>query len=131
MNNKGFTLVEVITTLAILSLLTLILVPTVNSMIQKQNENSLKELEESIKTSSLNYAKENKWDLDIDCSENKNTVTITLEELLNKNYLTGTIENGEEVIKNPQTKENIDLSKEVTITYNCDNITFSADFTLQ
>ena len=46
-------------------------------------------------------------------------------------YIKGTEENNVKVIKNPVTKENINLDKTVTITYNCENKTFSPTFTLQ
>ena len=38
---------------------------------------------------------------------------------------------GEFIKKVPVTKENINLDKTVTITYNCENKTFSSTFTLQ
>ena len=41
MNNKGFTLIEVIITLSIIAIISLILIPTVNTLIEKQNENSI------------------------------------------------------------------------------------------
>ena len=63
MNNKGFTLIEVIITLSIIAIISLILIPTVNTAIEKQNENSINNFIESIETSALNYAKENKWQL--------------------------------------------------------------------
>ena len=36
MNNKGFTLIEVIITLSIIAIISLILIPTVNTLIEKQ-----------------------------------------------------------------------------------------------
>ena len=131
MNNKGFTLIEVIITLSIIAIISLILIPTVNTLIEKQNENSINNFIESIETSALNYAKENKWQLGINCSDNKNTIIVTLKYLLENDYIKGTEENNVKVIKNPVTKENINLDKTVTITYNCENKTFSSTFTLQ
>ena len=69
--------------------------------------------------------------ISINCSDNKNTITVTLKYLLENDYIKGTEENNVKVIKNPVTKENINLDKTVTITYNCENKTFSSTFTLQ
>lgn len=129
MNNKGFTLVELIATLALLTLLALIIVPTVNNLIIKQKEQSLSNLISNIEISAINYAKENKWELPISCENNITTTTVSLDYLLYNGYLkSNEKENDITIIKNPLTKENIPLTKTVTIYYDCNNKTFNTEF---
>lgn len=123
MNNKGFTLIEVIITLSILVVLSLILIPTVNTIIEKQNQNSLKNFVESVESATLNYVKENKWELEwINCVDGNPSHSITIKELIISNYL-------QPNIKNPVTKEEINIEDPnytIIATYNCANKTFTA-----
>ena len=126
MNNKGFTLIEMLITIAILAVLSLIAIPTVNSLIKRQQDNAIKEIIESVETSALNYVKENKWDLTwIKCSNTTDTDSedITIKELVETDYLS-------QIPKNPKDQKEFDLENNnyyVKVTYNCQSKTFTVD----
>lgn len=126
MNKKGFTLIEMLITIAILAVLSLIAIPTVNSLIKRQQDNAIKEIIESVETSALNYVKENKWDLAwIKCSNTTDTDAedITIKELVETDYLS-------QIPKNPKDQKEFDLENNnyyVKVTYNCQSKTFTVD----
>ncbi len=126
MNKKGFTLIEMLITIAILAVLSLIAIPTVNSLIKRQQDNAIKEIIESVETSALNYVKENKWDLTwIKCSNTTDTDSedITIKELVETDYLS-------QIPKNPKDQKEFDLENNnyyVKVTYNCQSKTFTVD----
>lgn len=126
MNKKGFTLIEMLITIAILAVLSLIAIPTVNSLIKRQQDNAIKEIIESVETSALNYVKENKWDLAwIKCSNTTDTDSedITIKELVETDYLS-------QIPKNPKDQKEFDLENNnyyVKVTYNCQSKTFTVD----
>ena len=126
LNKKGFTLIEMLITIAILAVLSLIAIPTVNSLIKRQQDNAIKEIIESVETSALNYVKENKWDLAwIKCSNTTDTDSedITIKELVETDYLS-------QIPKNPKDQKEFDLENNnyyVKVTYNCQSKTFTVD----
>lgn len=123
MNKKGFTLIETVITIAILAMLSLLLIPTISNLINTQKDNSIDEIINSIETSALNYAKENKWNLDwITCINEQDEQEISINELVAQNYLS-------KAPKHPKTNEIIDQTYTVTIIYNCTNKTFDIDST--
>lgn len=115
MNRKGFTLIEVIMALAIIAILVLILVPNVFVLINKNNEKSCKSLKKNIESAAKVYVTNNKYDLGFSCDS---TVEISFDTLVKSGDLKG-------IITNPVTKKDIELTNTVSVTYNCNNKTFS------
>ena len=82
MKKNGFTLVELVVTIVILSILSLIFIPLVSSMIEKNNQNMKKQLINSIESAASMYMNDNKILLNLNCNEALN-VTVSM--------LTGTV----------------------------------------
>lgn len=123
MNRKGFTLVEVLLTLAILALLLLILVPNVFVLVNKNNTKSCENLIKNIESSAKLYVTNNKYDLQFTCGGTKN---ITLQTLIDSGDLT-TDSSGK--IKNPIKDTEISLTNIVKVTYDCVSKEFNYEVT--
>lgn len=130
MNRKGFTLVEVLLTLAILSLLLLILVPNVFVLINKNNTKSCENLIKNIESAAKTYVTDYKYYLGIKCYDENNsddtTLEITFNDLINSGDLT-TDSSGK--IKNPIDDSEISLENIVNVTYNCSTKEFNYEVT--
>ena len=111
MNKKGFTLIEVIMVIAIITILSLILIPNVMVLINENKKRSCEKMIDNIESAAKMYVNQNKYELGFDCVDNK-TKGITLETLVDAGYLGGEL-------VNPINKEKIDLKSEVSVTYNC------------
>ena len=110
MNKKGFTLIEVIMVIAIIAILSLILIPNVMVLIDKNKERSCENMIDNIESAAKMYVNQNKYELGFDCS---GTVKgIKLKTLVDAGYLGGEL-------VNPINKEEIDLKSTVSVTYNC------------
>lgn len=123
MNKKGFTLVEVILVLAIMSIILLILVPNVFVMINKNNEKSCNSLINNIESAAKIYVTNNKYNLGFSCPTEDliSTIEITLQTLVDSGDLT--IE-GDTII-NPVTDNKVELTNKVEVSYNCNTKEFS------
>jgi len=125
LNNKGFTLVELLMVVVILGMLMLLLVPMISNFIEKNYDNNINSLKESIQIAAINYAIDNKFTLFENCGvvENNNnnncTTNINLETLVEYDYLSNPI-------KNPKTKEEINLENNVLIEYDIKSNSYSA-----
>ena len=111
MNRKGFTLIEVIMVIAIITILSLILIPNVMVLINENKKRSCEKMIDNIESAAKMYVNQNKYELGFDCYDNK-TKGITLKTLVDAGYLGGEL-------VNPINKEKIDLESEVSVTYNC------------
>ena len=109
MNKKGFTLIEVIMVIAIITILSLILIPNVMVLIDKNKERSCEKMIDNIESAAKMYVNQNKYELGFDCNKTKG---IKLKTLVDAGYLGGEL-------VNPINKEKIDLKSEVSVTYNC------------
>ena len=98
MNKKGFTLIEVIMVIAIIAILSLILIPNVMVLIDKNKKRTCEKMSD------------NKYELDFDCSGTPKE--ITLKTLVDAGYLGGEL-------VNPINKEEISLESKVLVTYDC------------
>lgn len=106
---KGFTLVEMLAIIALLSIIVAIAVPSVTklrqSVIEKEEQTQIKEIESAASF----YARD----------EKKSNCCITVSKLTLKGYLKG---NEEGKIINPRTNEEVDakiyISSNKTVTYN-------------
>ena len=117
MNRRGFTLVEVILVIAILSLLVLVLVPNIFVMIEKNNVKSCNNLKNSIESAAKIYVANNKYDLGFECGKE---ITISFQELVDS----GDLKLEGEAIVNPIDDSTIELDNVVKVTYNCDSKDF-------
>lgn len=122
MNKKGFTLIETIMVIAIIAILSMILVPNVIVIINKNKEKSCKNLISSIESATEIYVSNHRYDLGLDCNEGDPTTYISLKELIDSGDLT-------EPVKNPINDKviNLDLTT-VEVTFNCNNKSFSYKF---
>lgn len=111
MNRKGFTLIEVIMVIAIITILSLILIPNVMVLINENKKRSCEKMIDNIESAAKMYVNQNKYELGFDCVDNK-TKEITLKTLVDAGYLGGEL-------VNPINKEKISLESEVSVTYNC------------
>lgn len=109
MNNKGFTLIEVIVSISIISLLTVLMVPVVQKTSERVKYQSYKNLENLIMQATIDYlyhSAEDDYSIDSikgesdNCSEeNSCTIPFYVRDILDKNiYYTNEtiIENGVE-----------------------------------
>lgn len=66
LNNKGFTLVEVLAAVVILSILIAIMVPSVNNMLNKNKEDNYNNLKNGIINAAKVYMSDNRYDIEIE-----------------------------------------------------------------
>ena len=86
MSNKGFTLVELLAVLVILSLLITIAVPSVNRILLSINESMYCEKVSNIESAAKMYAEDNYMDK-ISITEKVIVESVTLGTLVDKSYL--------------------------------------------
>lgn len=131
MNNRGFTLIELIVTIALLALISTISVSVIGNIRGKHNVNSYYELLKNVESAAKLYVTDNSYNLkSIDSSinikcPNNNTFTISLQQLVDNGYLT-TDNNG---IKNFDGNTLTLSENKVTVTYDCTkkNFTYKID----
>ena len=132
LNNKGFSLIEVLAVIVILGVLATIMIPAANQMLNENKENSLKNLEKSIKSATKVYMSDNRYDIDLDgnCDDPNNTRNITkikeetiteskisLARLINAKVLTT---NADGKIINPKTNNEINKNTSyITVRFSC------------
>lgn len=136
-NNKGFTLIEMLAVIVILGVLSAIMVPTVTTLIAKNKEDNYKNLENSILSAAKVFISDYRYDIQLDssdiCSDSNRTRKIsiitdvvdfdddsklTIKTLVDNGYLTT---NSDGKILNPKDdSKHLDLdSSYVEIRYNC------------
>lgn len=142
LNNKGFTLVEVLAVVVILSVLVAIMVPSVNQLINKNKENNYEQLENSIIQSAKIYLSDNRYNINIErictsSTEEINVSSINGVEINNKlpikllvegnDLSTTTDDAGNKIIINPKDNNQIlDLTNSyVLIKYQCSKKDYS------
>lgn len=129
MNNRGFTLIELIVTIALLALISTISVSVIGNIRGKHNVNAYYELLKNVESAAKLYVTDNRYNLnsvgiDIKCPNN-NTFTISLQTLVDNGYLT--TDNNE--IKNFDGNTLTLSENKVTVTYDCTkkNFTYKID----
>lgn len=129
MNNRGFTLIELIVTIALLALISTISVSVIGNIRGKHNVNAYYELLKNVESAAKLYVTDNRYNLksvgiDIKCPNN-NTFTISLQKLVDNGYLT--TDNNE--IKNFDGNTLTLSDNKVTVTYDCTkkNFTYKID----
>lgn len=118
MNRKGFTLIETLMVIVLIGIISLILVPNVINMINKNKTKSCENLKKNIISATKIYVNENKYDLNFTCD---NKVYITIATLK---------ENGKisDDIKDPKTNIAISDEEKVEVTFNCTTKQFTYNF---
>lgn len=97
MNNKGFTLIELIVTIALLAIISTISFVSITNVIEENKNKTCESIETSLKTATLDYISDNRYNLE------SQTFSITAQDLLTEHYLTGNI-------KNPYNNSNLNLN---------------------
>lgn len=119
MNNKGFTLIELIATIALLSIIAVISFVSISGVIKKSKVNDCENLVMNIKSAVKEYVSDNRYNL-----TSNNILEITGDTLINNKYLTGPI-------VNPFSNSNFDpgdirMKVELNNDYTVKNITIEA-----
>lgn len=129
MNKNGFTLIELVLTVTIIALLTLIISPNVFSMINKSKLDSCNELIDNIELAAINYASTNKYDLNL----KNNTVSISVAYLYDHGYISGTYKGelsdglDERYFSNPNIEnDKFNFTDNVNISFNESTLEFTA-----
>jgi prepilin-type N-terminal cleavage/methylation domain-containing protein len=106
MNNKGYTLIELITTITLLVIVGLVISNNIIGLFSNQDEKELEELTNKIQDAACMYVETN-WDSTkrVNCKYNNNC-SITIDDLVSAGYL-------EEKLTNPETDEVISGSVDV------------------
>ena len=130
LNNKGFTLVELLATIAILALVMGIATFSITAIIKNSKEKNYQLLITNIKDAAETYYQECKYSNNTGITCNNNTdgsLKTTLGELLTHGYLKGNGTEGTNVITNPQ-KNDADISScSIIIKYNNGSINVEND----
>jgi len=139
MNRRGFTLVELLGVIIILAIVLVIVIPNVLENLNKGKEGSYDILLDNIITASISLYEECEYnssvynnDSDLSCPPRDNSITITLQKLVDYGFLSGSsyIEQqttGKKLL-NPKTEEDIG-DCEVTINKSC-NSNYVCDYTV-
>ena len=111
-NNRGFTLIELVATIVVLSLVMAITAYSITTIMKKNKEELRNQLIVNIKNAAESYYQECKYANNeaINCNFSNNTLSTTLGDLVNNGYLTGNSkeENTQNyVLVDPITKANI------------------------
>ena len=82
LNNKGFTLVEVLAVIVILSILVAIMVPTTSHLIQMNKESNYENLGKTFKSMAKGYLSDNRYEIVLSdtCNASDNTKDIKVLE---------------------------------------------------
>lgn len=118
MNKKGFTLIELLMVIAIITIISMILIPNVINMISTNKQKSCESLKKNIISATKLYVNENKYDLNFTCNKPQaiSTQAISISKLIEAGKIDGDINNDD--LK----------AKSVTVTFNCQTKQFTYDF---
>ncbi len=109
MNKKGFTLVEIIVSVALLALIGVIVGISLNSTIKKQQLSSYEEYVEKVKSSALLYAN-NTPKIINELNDNFSYKILEARDVINNGYLN-------ENLIDPRTKEKINQNDKIKVYY--------------
>ena len=124
MNNKGFTLIEILAVIVLLGVVLTIGGFSVSSYLKNSNEQSLYVFKENIKSGMINCYNECKYMSTNVCNGvniNNNTLTITIGDLARLGFIQnqGSNEDGDTlIINNPINEEENLTNCKVSISYN-------------
>lgn len=109
MNQKGFTMIEILAVFTITAIILLIAVPQIISMLKKGNDTAYKEFEDNVFIAAEAYIQDENINVTTDITQ------ITLEQLVNSGYLKSTLinpNNKEKVISNNNKKIIVKVKKD-------------------
>lgn len=112
-NKKGFTLIETLMVIALIGMISLILVPNVINIINKNKVKSCENQKKNIISATKIYVNENKYDLGFTCGSKKN---IEVQDLIDAGKLSSDM--NDESLPN----------KLVEVTFNCETKQFQYVF---
>ena len=131
LNNKGFTLIEVLAVIVILSILMAIMVPSVGNIMKKNKEDNYQNLKDSIISAAKIYISDNRYQITVgNCDDSNkadiesiNNVTLTDSKITIQTLATAgnlkTTSDGK--ILNPKDKTSLNLGNSyVVVKYQCD-----------
>lgn len=124
MNNKGFTLIELVATIALLGVIAVISFVSINTVIEKSKVSDCESLVSNIMSAVKDYASDNRYNL-----SNNNTLNITGDLLVDEKYLVGPVINpftNSEIIPS-----DIRIEVELNSDYTVKKITIGAPSILQ
>ncbi len=132
LDNKGFTLVEVIAVVVILSVLSLLIVPSISGLLNRSKENSYNDLINSIKLSCEQYINDNRYNISIGSCNNDICYVdnVSVSFLVENGYLTPSSTDGNvDYIVNPKDKKiKMDMENSyVKVTFDKNNKRFIYD----
>lgn len=113
MNKRGFTLVELLATIVLLSIISVISYVSISSVIKKNKVNNCRNLIKSIEGASREYVSDNRYNF-----TNRDDKVITAEDLFRGNYL-------KNEIMDPFTNEKVNSEKVKII------ISLKSDYTME
>ena len=136
LNNKGFTLIEILAVVIILSIIITIMVPSSNYLIERNKEDNYKQLEKSIINATKVYLSDNRYNITLDygsdlCEDGEaeeNISSISGNDLIDNKILISTLVNSRALttnsngnIINPKNNEEIlDLDNSyILVKYQC------------
>jgi len=111
-NNKGFTLIELIITIALLAVISIISFVSINGVIEDNRVRNCENLRKSIMTAAKEYVSDNRYSF-----TNNNDQIIDVNDLISDNYLSGEI-------VNPFNNKEINNAENIKIT-----IKLNSDYT--
>ena len=126
MNNKGFTLIELIMVIALLAVIALLTTPNIIKLIEKNKVDNYNNAIDTIIKATEVYVSNNKYNLDFsgqyckpsDKSDKNISAIIELNDLIENKDISGEV-------KNHCTDSNIDNKTEIKIILNCGTRQFS------
>lgn len=121
MNNKGFTLIELIATIALLAVIATISFVAISGVIQSSKNRECEALKGNIESVVRDYASDNRYNKDFINGIVDYKTNINVQVLLDENYLKGPI-------KNPYTKEDYSVLELKGINI---SIVFNRDYTVK
>ena len=93
MNRKGFTLIELIATIALLGVIVTISFVSINKVLETGKKNDCVALVQSIKSASKEYASDNRYNRNFTNTISNNTKDLNVKVLVDEHYLSKPIIN--------------------------------------
>ena len=135
MDNRGFTLIEVLAVIVILGVIALITVPTITNVISKNKDDNYENLKKSIVSSAKVYMSDNRYSIELEgsiddsCKESSENIDVksVKGKLLNASSLTlkmlvdsGDLKTKNGNITDPKNDKKINLEQSnIKVHYSC------------